>query len=52
MLPSYDMQLYFFICESSFAMLAPKYHLLRLNTNTTQLIREEIAGDGVRESAD
>jgi hypothetical protein len=52
MLPSYDKQLYFFICESSFPILAPKYHLLRLNTNTTQLVREERAGDGVRESDD
>jgi hypothetical protein len=44
MLPSYDMLLYFFIYESSIPILAPKYHLLRLNTNTSQLIREDRAG--------
>jgi hypothetical protein len=52
MLPSYEKLLYFFICASSFPILAPKYHLLVLNTNTPQLIREERAGDGVRERAE
>jgi hypothetical protein len=52
MLPSYEKLLYFFICGSSFPILAPKYHLLMLNSNKAQLIREERAGDGVRERAE